>query len=86
LLYGRDGIVRFVPGTNASTLALSTDQGHTWQPLPLPAQLNSGGYPSAYPTLEVDASNPAHLTLRERTANQRVWSSLDGGQTWTAQP
>jgi hypothetical protein len=86
LLYARDGIVRFLPGNTASTLALSTDQGRTWQPLPLPAQHNSSGYPSTYPRLEVDANNSAHLTLREQTANQRVWTSLDAGQTWTAQP
>lgn len=75
-----------VASTAQAHLRRSTDQGQTWTPVPLPANVQYGATPIVYVTA-VDPGNADHLYLTSLGANppngDRVYRSLDAGDTWT---
>ncbi len=63
-----------------NTVQATTDNGLTWHPI-----TPSGAAPQAvFPSFVVDPSSPQTVyTVSPNSGNGRVWSTSDGGKTWT---
>ena len=64
----------------------STNAGQSWTPVPIPSNVQYGATPVVYITA-VDPANADHLYMTSVGASppdgDRVYRSLDGGDTWT---
>ncbi len=75
-----------VAGTARAHLRRTSNGGAQWSDIPLGSNIQYGGTPIVYVTA-VDPTNPDHLYLTSLGANppagDRVYRSLDGGDTFT---
>lgn len=79
-----DSGIIYAGGYGYSPILKSIDGGETWTDVTngLPITNNGGSYPALH-TILIHPNNPNRVYLGLTTACSGLWSTVDGGKTWT---